>query len=95
MTIGSRHGDDMSNSTTLTVRMAPELKARLGELADNTSRSKSFLATEAIEDYVQRELAIIEGIERGLEDARAGRVTPHADVMADADRIIAAASEKQ
>jgi len=34
---------------------------------------------------------IIEGIERGLADVDAGRIVPHADVMAEAREIIRAA----
>ena len=36
-------------------------------------------ATEAVETYVDRELAIIEGIERGLADVEAGRTVSHED----------------
>lgn len=68
-------------STTLTVRLSPELKARLAQLAERTRRTKSFLAEEAIAGYVERELQIVAGIERGLEDMKAGRVVPHDDVM--------------
>ncbi len=75
-------------STTLTVRLSPELKARLGKLAERTQRSKSFLAGEAIGKYVERELEIVAGIERGLDDMKAGRVVPHEDVMADIDATI-------
>ena len=71
----------MSTSTTLTVRLSPELKERLGELAERTRRTRSVLAGEAIADYVDRELAIIEGVQRGLEDVRAGRVVPHEEAM--------------
>ena len=75
-------------STTLSVRLSPELKARLGQLAERTQRTKSFLAGEAIGNYVARELEIIAGIERGLDDMKAGRVVPHEDVMADIDTTI-------
>ena len=75
-------------STTLTVRLTPELKARLGKLAERTRRTKSFLAGEAIGDYVERELEIVAGIERGLDDMKAGRVVPHDEVMADIDATI-------
>ncbi|EGF93454.1 ribbon-helix-helix protein, copG family protein [Asticcacaulis biprosthecium C19] len=76
----------------MTIRLSADLKARLERVADNTRRSKSWLAGEAIEAYVERELEIIEGIERGLADVRAGRVTPHDEVMADIrDRIEAKA----
>ncbi len=75
-------------STTLTVRLTPELKARLGKLAERTQRSKSFLAGEASGNYVERELEIVAGIERGLDDMKAGRVVAHEDVMADIDATI-------
>jgi predicted transcriptional regulator len=66
---------------TMTIRLDPELKAKLGKLADGTRRSRSFLAAEAVETYVNRELAIIEGIERGLADVEAGRTVSHDDAM--------------
>jgi predicted transcriptional regulator len=69
------------SSTTLTVRVSPELKKRLGRLANHTKRTKSYLAGEAINDFVERELAIVEGIKRGLDDMHAGRVVPHKEAM--------------
>lgn len=79
----------MGASTTMTIRVMPDLKERLGRLAHNTRRTRSYLAAEAVESYVNRELQIIEGIQRGLADMEAGRVTPQAEVMAGADQIIA------
>ena len=69
------------SSTTLTVRISPEVKERLGRLADRTRRTKSFLAGEAIADFVDRELAIIGGIRRGIDDMQADRVVPHKQAM--------------
>ena len=71
----------MTTSTTMTIRLDPQLKAKLGRLADGTRRSRSFLAAEAVEAYVDRELAIIEGIERGLADVETGRMVSHEDAM--------------
>jgi predicted transcriptional regulator len=71
----------MSGSTTLTVRISPEVKKQLGQLADRTRRTKSFLAGEAIADFVERELSIVAGIRRGIDDMRAGRVVPHKQAM--------------
>jgi predicted transcriptional regulator len=65
----------------MTVRMRESTKAKLETLADHTQRSKSFLANDAIERYLDHELAIVDGIERGLDDMRAGRVTSHDDAM--------------
>ena len=62
----------MAISTTMTIRLDPKLNEKLKRLADGTRRSRSFLAAEAVEIYVDRELAIIEDIERGLADVDAG-----------------------
>jgi len=81
----------MAESDTLTVRLSTQTKAQLGELAGRTRRTRSFLAAEAIADYVARELTIVEAIERGRADVAAGRVTPHDDVTRDVRAIIGAA----
>lgn len=85
----------MSASTTMTIRLTPALKEKLGRLAQDTRRTRSFLAAEALETYVNRELQIIEGIQRGLADMAAGRVTPHDEVMARAEQIIAQARQRK
>jgi predicted transcriptional regulator len=84
-----------TTSTTLTVRLPPELKERLGELAERTRRTRSFLAGEAIAGYVARELEIIGAIERGLEDVRAGRVVPHDEAMRRIRATIAGAAKER
>jgi len=48
----------------------------------------NFGAAEAVETYVDRELAIIEGIERGLADVEAGRTVSHEDAMASLRQVI-------
>ena len=85
----------MPTSTTMTIRVSPEVKEKLDRIATSTRRSKSFLAGEAVAAYVDRELEIIEGIKRGLADVKAGRVVPHEQVMAEARQIIADAKKKQ
>ena len=82
-------------STTLTVRLTQDLKARLGKLAERTQRTKSFLAGEAIGTYVERELEIVTGIEHGLDDMKAGRVVPHEEVMADIGATIKKAKPRR
>lgn len=71
----------MAGSTTLTVRLSPQTKKQLGRLAAHTRRTRSYLAGEAIANFVERELAIVEGIKRGLDDMHAGRVVPHKTAM--------------
>jgi predicted transcriptional regulator len=78
-------------SATMTIRVPTEVHEKLSRLAQGTRRSRSYLAGEAVAAYVERELAIVEGIKQGLADVAAGRVTPHEEVMAQAREIIAQA----
>lgn len=78
----------MADTTTLTVRLPSETKDRLAILAGRTRRTSSFLAAEAIADYVARELAIVEAIEQGRADIRAGQFTSHAKVAREARAVI-------
>lgn len=78
----------MPTSTTMTIRISPAVMERLGRLAHDTRRSKSFLAGEAVSAYVERELEIIEGIQRGLADVTAGQVVPHDAAMAEIQSVI-------
>lgn len=77
-----------TTTTTISIRISSDLKDKLDRLAKGTQRSNSFLAARAIETYVDRELEIVEGILRGIEDVKAGRVVPHEEVMAEARRMI-------
>jgi predicted transcriptional regulator len=86
---------NLADSVTLTVRLRSETKDQLAVLAGRTRRTSSFLAAEAIADYVARELAIVEGIEQGRGDIRAGRVVTHAGVSDEARAIIKAARPKR
>ena len=81
----------MSTSATMTIRIATDTKRKLERLAADTRRSKSFLAAEAVSAYVERELAIIDGVQRGLADIEAGRVVPHDAAMAEVQVVIDAA----
>lgn len=85
----------MTDSTTMTIRLSSEMKNKLGRLADGTKRSKSYLAAEAIAAYVERELDIIDGLQRGLADVAAGRVVPHDLAMAELADAIAASTSKR
>ncbi|ASP55760.1 CopG family ribbon-helix-helix protein [Sinorhizobium meliloti] len=78
----------MPVSTTMTIRVSPELKKKLDRIASATSRSRSFLAGKAVAAYVDRELEIIDGIKRGMADAEAGRLVPHEEAMAEIFDVI-------
>ena len=61
-------------STILTLRVKDELKEKLESLAEATQRSKSFLATEAIERYIELESWQVAQIKKGIEQAEQGLV---------------------
>ena len=56
-------------STTMTIRIEPELKQRLDLLAEATQRSKSFLAAEALRDFVELNEWQIGEIKNAIKEA--------------------------
>lgn len=80
----------MTTSTTMTIRIRSDVKDKLDRIAAETRRSKSFLAGEAVAAYVDRELKIVEGIRRSLDDMEAGRLIPHDEAMAEVQAVIEA-----
>jgi|Tabmets5t2r1_1033131.scaffolds.fasta_scaffold314912_1 RHH-type rel operon transcriptional repressor/antitoxin RelB len=62
----------MTDTTTMTVRLSKELKSRLERLAASTRRSKSYLAAEAIAEYVDLNAWQVEEIGKAVEKADAG-----------------------
>jgi predicted transcriptional regulator len=85
----------MGASETMTIRVRPEVKEKLERIGAATRRSKSFLAGEALAAYVERELEIIEGIQRGLEDVKAGRTVSHEEAMKELFAVIEAAEARK
>jgi predicted transcriptional regulator len=85
----------MTASTTMTIRVRPDVKEKLDRIANDTQRSKSFLAGEAVAAYVERELEIIDGIKRGMADAKAGRVIPHEQAIAEMRAVIEDAKRRK
>ena len=69
-------------STTMTVRLEDEVKDRLERLADSTQRSKSFLAAEAIRQFVENNEWQITEINTALAEANAGDFASDKDVAA-------------
>jgi predicted transcriptional regulator len=85
----------MPANTTLTIRLSPKTSARLGRLAETTHRPQSSLAAQAVEKYVASESEIVEGIERGLADMKAGNLVPHDEAIARLGATIAAAKRRR
>ncbi|MGE3646238.1 MAG: CopG family ribbon-helix-helix protein [Beijerinckiaceae bacterium] len=72
----------MGASTTLTIRISQETKDRLEAVAQSNRRSKSFLAAEAIEEYLAVQAWQIEHIEKAKEAADRGELVDSSEVRA-------------
>ena len=64
-------------STTFTVRVDAAAKKRLERLAKDTGRSRSFLAAEAINDYLDVNEWQISGIKRAIASLDRGKGVSH------------------
>ena len=72
----------MSQSTTMTIRLEPELKSRLDKLSAATHRSKSFLAAEAVREFIEVNAWQIEEIKDAVKEADAGDFTSNQEILA-------------
>lgn len=62
----------MTQSTTMTIRLEPELKSRLDKLAEVTHCSKSFLASEAVREFIELNEWQIQEIKTAIKEADEG-----------------------
>ena len=69
------------SSTTITVRLEEEVRDRLDQLAESTQRSKSFLASEAIRQFVENNEWQIAETRAALKEADAGDFASNRDVQ--------------
>lgn len=67
-------------SSTMSVRLDQEIKERLENLAAATDRSRSFLAAEAIREYVENNEWQIQEIQAALAEADADDFATEAEV---------------
>jgi RHH-type transcriptional regulator, rel operon repressor / antitoxin RelB len=67
-------------STTFTVRVGPAVKKRLERLAKSTGRSRSFLAAEAISEYLDGNEWQVAGIKQAIASIDDGKGVPHGQV---------------
>ena len=72
----------MADTTTITVRLTDDVKEKLDKLARSTRRNRSFLAAEAIEDYVNLNAWQVAEIETAIEEADAGDFADESEVAA-------------
>ncbi len=68
------------SSATFTVRVDSGVKKRLERLAKSTGRSRSFLAAEAINEYLEVNEWQVAGIKRAIASLDRGEGIPHDSV---------------
>jgi len=73
---------EKQSTIPMTVRVPAEMKERLERLAEATSRSKSWLATDALRRYIELEEWQIAETQAGLREADAGDFASDAEVQA-------------
>ncbi len=80
MYTSTQYAGTTAMSTTMTVRLDDEVKDRLDQLAESTHRSKSFLAAEAIREFVENNEWQIGEITTALQEAEAGDFASDKDI---------------
>jgi RHH-type transcriptional regulator, rel operon repressor / antitoxin RelB len=71
---------DTMPSTTFTVRVEAGVKKRLEKLAKSTGRSRSFLAAEALNEYLDVNEWQVAGVKRAMASLDRGDGVPHQEV---------------
>jgi RHH-type transcriptional regulator, rel operon repressor / antitoxin RelB len=68
------------SSSTFTLRVETEVKKRLEKLAKSTGRSRSFLAAEAISEYLDVNEWQVAGVRKAIGSLDHGSGVPHEKV---------------
>jgi len=68
--------------SVISFRLPDEMEQKLADLAKSTGRTKSWLANQAISDYLAREAWQIAEIEMALKEADAGDFVPDEEMNA-------------
>ncbi|CDZ58660.1 CopG family ribbon-helix-helix protein [Neorhizobium galegae] len=66
--------------TAFTIRVPDDVADRLNQLAQKLDRSRSYMAAQAIEDFVSREEWQLEEIEAGIAEADRGEFASDDDL---------------
>jgi RHH-type rel operon transcriptional repressor/antitoxin RelB len=64
-------------ATPMAFRLDDDIRQRLGQLAAATHRPMSYLAAEALRQYLDNNEWQIRAIQEGIQDADAGRLIEH------------------
>jgi predicted transcriptional regulator len=71
-----------TKSTTLSIRLKPELKKRLAKLASSSGRSSNFLISDAVESYVADQERLLAEVHQADRQIESGHYIKHEDMKA-------------
>ena len=71
----------MSGSTLISVRVSNDIAQRLTDLADATGRSKSYLAEQALEEFIAHQEWQVKAIQQGIRQADTGKLVEHKEAL--------------
>jgi predicted transcriptional regulator len=78
-----------------TVRIPPEKQRQLDALAQALDRSRNWIVSDAIDQYLAVQAWQIEQIRQGVEEADRGELVPHEEVSTEARAKIRQARDSQ
>jgi predicted transcriptional regulator len=71
-----------TRSATLSIRLKPAIKKRLGKLAKVSGRSSNFLISDAVESYVADQERMLAEIRQAERQVKSGHYVTHEDMKA-------------
>ena len=71
-----------TRSTTLSIRLKPEIKRRLAKLAEVSGRSSNFLISDAVESYVTDQERMLAEVRQADRQVKSGHYISHEDMKA-------------
>lgn len=71
----------MTDTTSINLRTTPKKAEILAELATKQDRSRNYLINQAIDTYLHMQHEWIKGVEKGMKEAREGKLILLDDVM--------------
>ena len=66
--------------TTTTIRLDPEIREQLDKMAEQMDRPRAWIIKEAVAQYLERETWYRAEVQKGIDDAEAGRVISHEEM---------------
>lgn len=75
-------------SSSLSLKIPPQLARRLKRLSVITERSKNHLATEALEEYILTQEWQVKAIQEGMKQIEKGDVIPFEEAKASWEKIL-------